>query len=377
VGEVRRLMRWWAPRIVAGGLLACALFALAGVYPAAAHPRTGVSFQRRSYDVRIARNGDVMVRERWDTTFSGGSFDSATLGVYLAHTTGIDFAAVEGATPGSEKVADVDDKAGSRVRQLTWSFPAAHDESRTFTIPYTIHGALAQNTSKVWLDWHFLDGAGRSAIQANAVSITITPPAGLSASDVQAQAVAPGATFTPTIGASGVVAISAQSQTSGESLEALVVLPRSALDATVKRPYWQHSDTPPMLPTALGEASLPASPQGDFWSGLFPNFALVIGVGLAIAILLLGLAWWLTRRLRRNVVELSQSLAAQEEPEMYSTGELPAINLDFDEISLPPPAEQPQIEGLDFSNSSMSQIVFDDEIPTHGSPSRPSPANPE
>jgi len=98
--------------MVAALLFACALFALAGAYPAAAHPRSGVSFQRRSYDVRIARNGDVTVRERWDTTFSGGPFDSATLGVYLAHTTGVDFGAVEGATPGSEKAADVDDKAG-------------------------------------------------------------------------------------------------------------------------------------------------------------------------------------------------------------------------------------------------------------------------
>jgi hypothetical protein len=355
----------------------CAVFALAGAYPAAAHPRSGVSFQRRSYDVRIVRNGDVTVRERWDTTFSGGPFDSATLGVYLAHTTGVDFSAVEGAIPGSEKAADVEDKAGSRVRQLTWSFPAAHDESRTFIIPYTIHGALAQNSGEVWLDWHFLDGAGHSAIQANAVAITITPPAGLSASDVQAQAVYPGATLKPTIGADGAVTISTRSLNSGASLEALVILPRNALDAPVKRPYWQRSDTPPTLPTPLGDVSAPSSSQGDFWGGLLSNFALVMGVGVAIAALLIAVAWWLTRRLRRNVAELSQSLAESDEPAIYQTGEIPAINLNFDEISLPPPAEQPQIEGLDFSNSSISQIMFDDEVATRNTPSHPTSASPE
>jgi hypothetical protein len=356
-----------------------ALFALAGVFSASAHPRAGVSFQRRSYDVRIARNGDVTVRERWDTTFSGGPFDSATLGVYLAHTTGVDFSAVEGATPGSEKATDVDDKAGSRIRQLTWSFPAAHDESRTFTIAYTIHGAMAQNSSKAWFDWHFLDGAGRSAIQANSVAITITPPAALSVGDVQAQAVYPGATLKPTVGTGGAVTISTQSLNSGASLEALIVLPRSALDASIKRPYWQRSDTPPTLPTRLGDeiSQSATSSQGDFWSGLLSNFALVMGLGIAIAALLIAVAWWLTRRLRHNVAELTQSLAEKDEPAIYKTGEIPAINLNFDEISLPPPAEQPQIEGLDFSNSSISQIMFDDEITTQNTPSHPASSGPE
>jgi len=365
--------------MVAALLFACALFALAGAYPAAAHPRSGVSFQRRSYDVRIARNGDVTVRERWDTTFSGGPFDSATLGVYLAHTTGVDFGAVEGATPGSEKAADVDDKAGSRIRQLTWSFPAAHDESRTFTIPYTIHGAIAQNSSKAWFDWHFLDGAGRSAIQASSVAITITPPAALSASDVQAQAVYPGATLKPTVGTGGAVTISTQSLNSGASLEALVVLPRNALDASVKRPYWQRSDALPTLPTRLGDenSQRTTSSQGDFWRGLLSNFALVIGFGVVIAALLIGIAWWLTRRLRHSVAELSQSLAEKDEPEIYKTGEVPAIYLNFDELSLPPPAEQPQIEGLDFSSSSISEIVFDDEVKAQNTPSHPTSTSPE
>jgi hypothetical protein len=357
----------------------CALFALAGVFPASAHPRTGVSFQRRSYDVHIARNGDVTVRERWDTMFSGGPFDSATLGVYLAHTTGVDFSAVEGATPGSEKATDVDDKAGSRIRQLTWSFPAAHDESRTFTIPYTIHGAVAQNSSKVWLDWHFLDGAGRSAIQASSVAITITPPTALAASNVQAQAVYPGATLKPTIGTDGTVTFSAQSLNSGASLEALVVLPRNALDASVKRPYWQRSDAPPTLPTRLGDetSQTTTSSQGDFWSGLFSNFALVIGLGVVIAALFIGIAWWLTRRLRHSVAELSKSLAEKDEPEIYKTGEVPAIYLNFDELSLPPPAEQPQIEGLDFSSSSISEIVFDDEVKAQNTPSHPTSTSSE
>jgi hypothetical protein len=355
----------------------CALFALANAYPAAAHPRAGVSFQRRSYDVRIVANGDVTVRERWDTTFSGGPYESATLGVYLAHTTGVDFSAVEGATSGSEKVSDVEDKAGSRLRQLTWSFPAAHDESRTFTIPYTIHGAIAQNSSNAWFDWHFLDGAGRSAIQADVVDIAITPPAGLSESAVLAQAVTPGAKLTATVAASGVTTISAQAQSSGESLEALVVLPRNALDASVKRPYWQRSETPPTLPTPLGDLAEPSSSQGDLWSGLLSNFALVMAVGVAIAAVLIGLAWWLTHRLRHNVAELSRSLAEKDEPRIYTTGEIPVINLNFDEISLPPATEQPQIEGLDFSNSSISQIMFDDEVATENTPSHPTAGGPE
>jgi hypothetical protein len=373
--QVMRIIRIFA----LGAFCLCVAPALIGTIPAGARPHDSVTFQRRSYDVRIARNGDVSVRERWDATFAGGPFQSATLGVYLAHTTGVDFGAVEGATAGSEKVADVEDKAVSRVRQLTWSFPAANDESRAFTIPYTLHGALGFNAGKAWLDWHFLDGFGRSIIPATAVAITIGPPAGLSAGDVQAQAVYPGVTLTPAVGANGAVTISGQTLSSGESLEALVTFPRSALDPSLKRPYWQRSDMPPTLPTPLGDVSSQpnASAQNDFWAGLLSNFGLVIGVGLAIAALMIAVAWWLTRRLRRNIKELTQSMSEKDDSEGYSTGELPAINLNFDEISLPPPAEQPEIEGLDFSSSGLSDIVFDDEVATNDPTAQRTPTNSE
>ena len=81
--------------------------------------------------------------------------------------------------------------------------------------------------------------------------------------------------------------------------------------------------------------------------------------------------------LRHSVAELSQSLAEKDEPEIYKTGEVPAIYLNFDEISLPPPAEQPQIEGLDFSSSSISEIVFDDEVKAQNTPSHPTSTSPE
>ena len=78
---------------------------------------------------------------------------------------------------------------------------------------------------------------------------------------------------------------------------------------------------------------------------------------------------------RHRIHEIA--LAEKDEPEIYKTGEAPAIYLNFDEISLPPPAEQPQIEGLDFSNSSISQIMFDDEIAAQNTPSHPTSAGSE
>jgi hypothetical protein len=222
----------------------------------------GVSFEHRDYNASIQPSGDVAVSERWVVQFTGGPFTTAHLDLYLAQTSGIDFGTVDGATPGSQQVRDITDDSGAAMREITWEYPAVQDTSKGFTIPYTIHGALGLNDSQAWLDWHFLDGNGRSDYAVASSTITETLPSAAPGA-IQVSATYPGQQPQTTTPTDHSATITAQGLNSGQSLEALIVFPRSELDASVQRPSWQQGDAPPTLPTFPGTGTGSGSTGGQ------------------------------------------------------------------------------------------------------------------
>jgi hypothetical protein len=340
-----------------GSLVALASVAalFAGISPARA-AGDGVSFLRRDYDLQIQHNGDVAVAEHWQVRFSGSSYTSATLGVLLTHTQSVDFKPVEGADPQSERVARVTDGEGHAIEQISWTFPAAQDATRAFTIPYTLHAAIGRNTTQAWLDRHFFDGPGRGSFPVSATHVTVTLPDAAGA-DVQVKAVYPGAQPQISHPSDTMIAVDSQNMNSGQLLEVEVVFPRAQLDANVARPAWQQGDTPPTPPTALdrvasgepGSSTSATNPVGAFLS----NTGLVLAVGLAIVAILGLLAWRLSARLAADLRKLAGLRAEADEGEDGDDGalpaitqKLPAIDLDFGEVEWPRQDEELDLEAL-------------------------------
>lgn len=329
----------------------------------AAASADSVIFIHRDYDVHIRRNGDVDVNERWEVAFSGATYQTATTGVFLGHTRGVQFDHVIGADTNSEHTANVTGAQGAPIAIISWTFPPTKDATRIFTIPYTLHGALGLNSAQAWLDRHFFDGPGRGSYQVKASRVTVTLPAAAGASDVQVKASYPnvqiksGTVDTTTVFAEG------QSLNSGQPLEVEVVFPRTEIDASVPRPSWQQSDTPPAPPTPL-EAIATSTPTpsatstGGIGTVLFGNVGLVLAVGIVIIVVLGFIAWRLSRRVAVGIRELADlrsgegipdDMAIEDIPEDESplvTKPLPAINLDFGQVEWPGKDDEPDLEAL-------------------------------
>lgn len=322
-----------------------------------AHPARAdagsVTLLRRDYDVRIRSNGDVAVAEQWQVQFSGGPFTAATLGVFLTHCDGMDFQPVVGADAHSEQVTRVTDSAGHGVMQIAWTFPAAKDTIRSFTIPYTLHGAIGLNATQAWLDRHFFDGPGRGAFAVGATKVTVTLPAPAN-SPPQVKATYPNGQLQTSQPNASTAAVEGANLNSGNLLEVEVVFPRGLIDANVKRPAWQQGDAPPTPPTALTLESpvvtSPSAESGGPIAALLDNVGLVLALGLALLAILLFVAWWLAHRLGANIRELQQlrtgAPVVGAGGVSLDTAPLPAIDLDFGEVEWPGRHEEPDLQAL-------------------------------
>jgi Predicted membrane protein (DUF2207) len=218
-------------------------------------PAKSATYLRRDYTVTIQRNGDVHFVEHWQVQFTGGPFHTAFVRIYLVNTIGVHFGQVVGADPGSQMVSQTTDSYGNPMTQLDWTFPSTQDATRSFDMPYTIHGGFGVGSPQAWLDWHFLDANDPSAPPVDESTITITLPAVTQASSLHLATA--DADTTPTVKTldASTVQVSAQHLAGGSPLEVEVAFPNAELDASVQRQPWQTTDTPPALPTALGQTN--------------------------------------------------------------------------------------------------------------------------
>ncbi|MGZ3581943.1 MAG: DUF2207 domain-containing protein, partial [Ktedonobacterales bacterium] len=211
-----------------------------------------VSYEQRDYALQVLPNGDVAVVERWKVHFAGGPFHHAFLQIYLARTTGIDFGTATGASAGTQEVSNSTDDQGNPVQKVEWDFPSTQDASRSFDIPYTIHGGLGIGTSQAWLDWHFLDPGSQESFAVDESTVTVTLPAATKASDLDVKATDPDTQpVIKTVNAQSVQA-SVQHVAASNPFEVMVAFPRSEIMESVQRQPWQATDTPPAPPTSLG-----------------------------------------------------------------------------------------------------------------------------
>ncbi len=145
-------------QLAAIALLAIVFAALfGGSAMAAPNAEKSVEVLRRDGEITILPNGDVHIIETWRVHFIGGPFTHAFREIPFKHVEDIvDWQVAEGRRVyregGGEYSFEVERRTGS-VR-VSWRFPPTTDSIRTFTLSYTLKGALwigKQNDSFHWI----------------------------------------------------------------------------------------------------------------------------------------------------------------------------------------------------------------------------------
>lgn len=252
-------------------LLACALFVslvCVALQSHTARAAGSVTYEQRNYTVRIQHNGSVTINEHWQVRFNGGSFHHAFLALYLAKTSGITFGTVRGDGITNQQTSETTDANGNPMLQVAWDYPATTDSTRSFDIPYTIQDALGIGTTQAWLDWHFLDGGSSNSFPVSAAKVQVTLPATTDAQSLTVSSYDSDSTLTTATPDARTVVVTGQQLFSNHPLEVEVGFPRAQIAATVSRPAWQSTDTPPTLPTALG-VSQPSGNPGSYNPGSY------------------------------------------------------------------------------------------------------------
>src|SRR2546423_1639481 len=152
----------------------CALVVL--VPPVHAQDRS-VVVERRDGDVTIARNGDIRMVETWTVRFIGGPFHYAFRAIPPNRVESIDGWGVaengqafgNGSYGVGERYFTVD--SSGNQSKITWYFPPTTDQARTFTLSYTLHGALRIYGGGDQLFWKFVESDRPYSINAARVLV--------------------------------------------------------------------------------------------------------------------------------------------------------------------------------------------------------------
>ena len=137
-----------------------------------------VIVEQRQAQITILPSGDVEVRETWVVNFSGGPFTRAYRSIPFNKVTSIDAWTVseEGqpyqrSDSGSAGSYSLVVEGGSLTAR--WYFPPTTDQTRTFQLGYTLHGALRIDPAGDQFYWIFVEAGREYTIQQAVVSLRL------------------------------------------------------------------------------------------------------------------------------------------------------------------------------------------------------------
>src|ERR671936_257263 len=138
----------------------------------------------------LARNGDVRLVETWAVRFIGGPFHYAFRAIPLTRVEGIDGWGVaengqafgNGPNGAGERYFVVDNSGNQS--KITWYFPPTTDQARTFTLSYTLHGALRIYGGGDQFFWKFVESDRVYPI--NAARVIVHLPAAFPVGQIRA-----------------------------------------------------------------------------------------------------------------------------------------------------------------------------------------------
>lgn len=235
-------------------LLLCALAATPGL--AAAQGRSYV-FEQIEVELELGAGGELAVVERYTYRFTGGPFQRALRGIPREGVDAISDvrlseegqeyrAAFRGEEPGTYIVENNADELLVR-----WFYPPTSDAARTFTLSYTVDGAVyvGEGYDELW--WVAVFPERDVPVERSRVTLRLPEGAALSVEDLNLTGAEADAQVRP----EQVTLARDEPLPPGEALELRVELDPDLIDAPV--PAWQEQgDAPP--------ADAPAAPAEPF-----------------------------------------------------------------------------------------------------------------
>jgi elongation factor P hydroxylase len=156
---------------------------------ALADPTNAAVVQQRNSDLTIMPSGEMQVVETWDLDLAGGPFSSASFCLPHDRLTGVDawevseqeqvYTQASSQEPHTFVVETSDDASCIR-----WYFPLTSDQTRTFTIGYTVQGGLWVAEDGDQLSWRVSQADRPYAIQSSEVLVHL--PEAFDADTIQA-----------------------------------------------------------------------------------------------------------------------------------------------------------------------------------------------
>jgi hypothetical protein len=161
-------------------LLAAALALLLGSAPGARAQSSGsVSVDRRDGVITIQPDGNVRVQETWAVRFSGGPFRRAFRAIPLNRVNDItDWGVSEGGTAYRQNDLGTPNTFALTTnendeRVITWYFAPTNNALRTFTLSYTLRGALRVYDGGDQFFWKFIEADRQYAIGSSTVTVNL------------------------------------------------------------------------------------------------------------------------------------------------------------------------------------------------------------
>ena len=267
-------------------VLVFAILSFVLAIPADAQTKTATQ-TRRDVEVTIQKNGDVQVSETWEFRFTGGPFTFATRGIALNKVEAItDMSVSEGGrayqlTPSGSTAGTYQVYREGNYQVIKWYYTPAMNQTRTFTIRYTLRGALRiyDGGDQFW--WQIIEADRGYTI--NTANITVRLPASFPLDQLKA-AVTLGNGIA-TIRDGQTIVFTANNLRDGEGLEVRVQFPHGVV--TAAPPSWQ----------AAADAEAAAQAERERYKPLFNLLALFGGlVLLVLGLLGVFLLWYLRGR---------------------------------------------------------------------------------
>ena len=158
----------------ASGAITFTLFDYTRSAVAAPNAEKSVEMLRRDGEITILPNGDVHIVETWEVHFIGGPFTHAFREIPFKHVEAIvNWQVAEGkrvyTEGGGEYSFEVENRSDS-VR-ISWRFPPTTDAIRTFTVSYTLKGALWIGDQSDSFHWAFIEPDHGYPIKASSVRV--------------------------------------------------------------------------------------------------------------------------------------------------------------------------------------------------------------
>lgn len=139
-------------------------------------PTNAATVTHRDYDMHIQADGTIHVTETWDMDLTGGPFSNASYDVPHSQVTDITAWQVQEGDEAYEQTTSREPGTftvtpGDDATSIRWYFPLTTDQSRTFTLSYVLHGALAIYPDLDMFRWDIAHANRAYAIEESQVTV--------------------------------------------------------------------------------------------------------------------------------------------------------------------------------------------------------------